>query len=156
MALLCREVSTPPFVEFSTYPSSFPPTHPSPPPCRPPDRECQTFHSRLRSSHESSAHYAAQHCKHLLSPVNVESTRFSGSVSFALTLKKDTCLKVNYCTWNWGSHWQESRSRKISRRNDSLISRSLEKTGFTFFFLFSIFKTFRKKLYFSSWFVRFL
>ena len=55
-----------------------------------------------------------------------------------------------------GSHWQESRSRKISRRNDSLFSRSLEKTDFSFLFLFSIFKIFRKKFYFSSRFVRFL
>ena len=54
------------------------------------------------------------------------------------------------------SHWQESRSRKISRRNDSLFSRSLEKTDFSFLFLFSIFKIFRKKFYFSSRFVRFL
>ena len=54
------------------------------------------------------------------------------------------------------SHWQESRSRKISRRNYSLFSRSLEKTGFSFLFLFSIFKIFRKKFYFSSRFVRFL
>ena len=54
------------------------------------------------------------------------------------------------------SHWQESRSRKISRRNDSLFSRSLEKTDFSFLFLFSIFKIFRKKFNFSSWFVRFL
>ena len=54
------------------------------------------------------------------------------------------------------SHWQESRSRKISRRNDSLFSRSLEKIKFSFLFLFSIFKIFRKKFYFSSRFVRFL
>ena len=44
----------------------------------------------------------------------------------------------------WFSHWQESRSRKISRRNDSLFSRSLEKTDFSFLFLFSTFKIFRK------------
>ena len=44
-----------------------------------------------------------------------------------------------------GSHWQESRSRKFSRRNDSLFSRSLEKIKFSFLFLFSIFKIFRKK-----------
>ena len=59
----------------------------------------------------------------------------------------------------WGqqlSHWQESRSQKISRTNDSLFSRSLEKNEFSFLFLFSIFKIFRKKFYFSSRFVRFL
>ena len=32
-----------------------------------------------------------------------------------------SCLK-----WGEGRHWQESRSRKISRRNDSIFSRSLE------------------------------
>ena len=52
-------------------------------------------------------------------------------------------------------HWQESRSRKISRRNDSIFSRSLEKIGFSFLFLFSIFKIFRKNFYFSSRFMRF-
>ena len=54
------------------------------------------------------------------------------------------------------SHWQESKSRKISRRNDSLFSLSLEKIKFSFLFLFSIFKIFRKKCNFSSRFVRFL
>ena len=53
------------------------------------------------------------------------------------------------------SHWQESRSRKISRRNDSIFSRSLEKIAFSFLFLFSIFKIFRKNFYFSSRFMRF-
>ena len=64
----------------------------------------------------------------------------------------------SFNTWNrlWNSHWQEYLSRKISRRNDSLFSRSLEKTDFSFLFLFSIFKIFRKKFYFSSRFVRFL
>ena len=46
------------------------------------------------------------------------------------------------------SHWQESRSRKISRRNDSIFSRSLEKIGFLFLFLFLIFKIFRNLFYF--------
>ena len=46
------------------------------------------------------------------------------------------------------SHWQESRSRKISRRNDSIFSRSLEKIGFLFLFLFLIFKSFRNLFYF--------
>ena len=45
---------------------------------------------------------------------------------------------------NGSSHWQESRSREISRRNDSLFSLSLEKIKFSFPFLFSIFKIFRK------------
>ena len=54
------------------------------------------------------------------------------------------------------SHWQESWSRKISRRNDSLFSLSLEKIKFSFLFLFSIFKILRKKFNFSSRFVRFL
>ena len=62
----------------------------------------------------------------------------------------------HHCRVNYYSHWQESRSRKISRRNDSLFSRSLEKIKFSFLFLFSIFKIFRKKFYFSSRFVRFL
>ena len=44
------------------------------------------------------------------------------------------------------SHWQESRSRKISRRNDFLFSRSLEKIKFSFLFLFSIFKNFRNSI----------
>ena len=52
-------------------------------------------------------------------------------------------------------HWQESQSRKIWRRNDSIFSRSLEKIGFSFLFLFSIFKIFRKNFYFSSRFMRF-
>ena len=54
------------------------------------------------------------------------------------------------------SHWQESRSRKISRRNDSIISLSLEKMEFSVLFLVSIFKMLRKKFSFSSWFMRFL
>ena len=54
------------------------------------------------------------------------------------------------------SHWQESQSRKISRRNYSLFSRSLKKNEFSFLFLFSIFKIFRKKFHFPSRFVRFL
>ena len=53
------------------------------------------------------------------------------------------------------SHWQESRSRKISRRNDSIFSRSLEKIGFSFLFLFLIVKIFRNLFYFSSRFMRF-
>ena len=54
-----------------------------------------------------------------------------------------------------GSHWQESRSRKIPRRNYSLFSLSFEKIKFPFLFLFSIFKIFRKQIHFSSRFVRF-
>ena len=54
------------------------------------------------------------------------------------------------------SHWQESRSRNISRRNDSIFPRSLEKIEFSLLFLFSIFKIFRKKFYFSSRFMRLL
>ena len=66
-------------------------------------------------------------------------------------------ISWNLQPWDiWVSHWQESRSRKISRRNDSLFSRSLEKTDFSFLFLFSIFKICRKKFNFSSRFVRFL
>ena len=53
------------------------------------------------------------------------------------------------------SHWQESRSRKISRRNDSIISLSLEKIEFSVLFLVSIFKMLRKKFSFSSRFMRF-
>ena len=53
------------------------------------------------------------------------------------------------------SHWQESRSRKISRRNDSIISLSLEKMEFSVLFLVSIFKMLRKKFSFSSRFMRF-
>ena len=45
-------------------------------------------------------------------------------------------------------HWQESRSRKISRRNYSFFSRSLGKTEFSFLFLFSISKIFRKIILF--------
>ena len=54
------------------------------------------------------------------------------------------------------SHWQESRSRNISRRNDSIFPRSLEKIEFSLLFLFSIFKIFRKEFYFSSRFMIFL
>ena len=53
------------------------------------------------------------------------------------------------------SHWQESRSRKISRRNDSIISLSLEKMEFSVLFLVLIFKMLRKKFSFSSRFMRF-
>ena len=49
--------------------------------------------------------------------------------------------KVSHATS--ARHWQESQSRKISRRNDSIFSRSLEKIGFSFLFLFLIFKIFR-------------
>ena len=56
----------------------------------------------------------------------------------------------------WSRHWQESRSRKISRRNDSIFSRSLEKIKFSLLFLFSIFKIVSKKIYFSSRFMRLL
>ena len=70
---------------------------------------------------------------------------------------------VTKCQISWTSvlvlsvrHWQESRSRKISRRNDSIFSRSLEKIEFSFLFLFSIFKIVRKKFYFSSRFMRLL
>ena len=59
--------------------------------------------------------------------------------------------------WQWGgdSHWQESWSRKISRRYDSIISLSLEKIEFSVLFLVSIFKMLRKKFSFSSRFMRF-
>ena len=53
------------------------------------------------------------------------------------------------------SHWQESRSRKISRRNYSIISLSLEIIEFSVLFLVSIFKMLRKKISFSSRFMRF-
>ena len=56
--------------------------------------------------------------------------------------------------WSWSSplscfsHWQESRSQKILRRNDLIISLSLEKMEFSVLFLVSIFKMLRKKILF--------
>ena len=52
------------------------------------------------------------------------------------------------------SHWQESLSQKILRRNYSIFSRSLEKIGFSFLFLFLIFKIFKNLFYLSSQFMR--
>ena len=54
------------------------------------------------------------------------------------------------------SHWQESQSQEISKRNDSYSSLSSWRIVFSFLFLFSIFKILRHKFSFSSRFVRFL
>ena len=81
--------------------------------------------------------------------------------SFNLLWNNRLTFRVSHNLWPpqiktaSSSHWQESRSRKISRRNDSIFSRSLEKIGFSFLFLFLIFKIFRNLFYFSSRFMRF-